>query len=639
MNGVIALIGNPNSGKTTLFNALTGTYQKTGNWTGVTTEKKLGTYKKDKRVKIVDLPGLYSLSAHGDDEKAVINYLKNTPPKVIINIVDGTNLERNLYLTTELVELRVPMVIAVNMIDDLQKNGIKLNTEKLSALFGVPVIPVSALKNNNVDELINVAIKNSVLPKKLKLLVQGENKAEKSYEFIEKNIGETIQKRQTKSEKFTLKADSILTHKIWGFPIFFLVITLIYFLSMKIGGAIGNVISGAFSIFAENTAKTLIFRGAPEWLIGLVVDAIIKGIGTVSSFLPQILVLFMLLAIIEQSGYASRIAFILDKFFRSFGLSGKSLIPMIVSCGCTVTGIMSARTIENKSEKRMTIFLAPFMPCGAKTAVFGWMAYVFFNGNALIASSMYFLGILSVALFGRMLKKFKSFKENSGEFILEMPTFRTPSLKDIALSLWEKIKDFTIKAGAIVFLVTVGLWLLKNVGFKGYTYGNVENSFLYLLGNALKFIFYPLGFGNWQATVAVLSSLLAKEAVVESLNMVSLDPQTLFYNGYSVYAFMAFILLSPPCSASIATAKRELNSIKWLLFMIAFQFVSAYLVAFVINGVGFLLSSSNGLLLTAFVVIIIVSITVLAIIKLKNAKCAGCSACNKGNKCIKRNTI
>ena len=444
MNDVIALIGNPNSGKTTLFNALTGTYQKTGNWTGVTTEKKLGTYKKDKRVKIVDLPGLYSLSAHGDDEKAVINYLKNTPPKVIINIVDGTNLERNLYLTTELVELRVPMVIAVNMIDDLQKNGIKLNTEKLSALFGVPVIPVSALKNNNVDELINVAIKKSVLPKKLKLFVQGENKAEKSYEFIEKNIGEIIQKRQTKSEKFTLKADSILTHKIWGFPIFFLVITLIYFLSMKIGGAIGNVISGAFSIFAENTAKTLIFRGAPEWLIGLVVDAIIKGIGTVSSFLPQILVLFMLLAIIEQSGYASRIAFILDKFFRSFGLSGKSLIPMIVSCGCTVTGIMSARTIENKSEKRMTIFLAPFMPCGAKTAVFGWMAYVFFNGNALIASSMYFLGILSVALFGRMLKKFKSFKENSGEFILEMPTFRTPSLKDIALSLWEKIKDFTV---------------------------------------------------------------------------------------------------------------------------------------------------------------------------------------------------
>jgi ferrous iron transport protein B len=639
MNNVIALIGNPNSGKTTLFNTITGTYQKTGNWTGVTTEKKEGAYKKDKRIKVVDLPGLYSLSAHGEDEMAVIKYLKKTPPKAIINIVDGTNLERNLYLTTELVELNVPIVIAVNMVDDLEKNGIKLRTEKLSALFGVPVVPVSALKNINIDKLIDIASKTNTLPKTIDLKKANKSKAEKRYEFIEKNIDEIIVKKQTRSEKFTLKADSILTHKIWGFPIFFLVITLVYFLSIKIGGIFSCAISNAFRNLSKATSENLCARGVPEWLVGLVSNAIIKGMGMVSSFLPQILVLFLLLAVIEESGYASRIAFILDKFFRSFGLSGKSLIPMIVSCGCTVTGIMATRTIENKSEKRMTVFLAPFMPCGAKTAVFGWMAYNFFEGNALIASSMYFLGILSVAVFGKILKKFNVFKDSGGVFILEMPTLRMPSLKDIALTLWEKIKDFVVKAGGIVFLVTVGLWTLQNVGFRGYTYGNAERSFLYLIGNSLKFIFYPLGFGNWQATVATLSSLLAKEAVVESLEMVSLDPKSLFHSAYSVYAFMAFVLLSPPCSASIATAKRELNSGKWLFFMIMFQFLSAYIVAFSINGMGFLISLSNGLILTVITVIIILIGVVLTVVKLKNIKCAGCTACDKGKKCTKHSTI
>ncbi len=639
MNDIIALIGNPNCGKTTLFNALTGTYQKTGNWTGVTTEKKIGQYKKDRRVKIVDLPGLYSLSAHGEDEMAVIKYLKKTPPKAIINIVDGTNLERNLHLSIELSKLNLPMVIAVNMADDLKKNGIKLNAKKLSLTFGVPVVEISALKNMNLDKLMHTAMETSTIPQLTSAPSEKIDDVDDIYKFIEKRIGSIITKRETKSEKITQKLDAVLLHKIWGFPIFFLIITLIYFLSMKIGGALGAVVANAFNGLAKNSSKFFNHHGVPEWLNSLVTDAIINGMGTVSSFLPQILILFALLAVVEESGYSSRIAFLLDRLFRTFGLSGKSLIPMLVSCGCTVSGLMATRTIEDKSERRMTVFLAPFMPCGAKTAVFGWIAYEFFGGNALIASSMYFLAIFSVCVFGRILKNFKPFKKGKNAFILEMPTLRLPSVKDVTLTLWEKVKDFTIKAGAIVFLVTIGLWVLKNVGFKGYTNGQVENSFLYLIGNALKFIFYPLGFGNWQVTVATLSSLLAKEAVVESLVMVSNSPESLFYNAYSVYAFMAFVLLSPPCSASIVTAKRELNSNKWLFYMILFQFVCAYLVALIINAFGILISLFNGLILTAIVVIIILSLTVLAVKKLKKSKCVNCLTCSNGERCTKRNTI
>ncbi len=637
MNDTIALIGNPNSGKTTLFNTITGTYQKTGNWTGVTTEKKVGNLKKDKQIKIIDLPGLYSLSTHGEDEKAVTDYLKATPPDVIINIVDGTNLERNLFLTTELMALNIPIVIAVNMVDELTKNGIKLDEKKLSNLFHAPVVLISALKNINIETLIEKA-KNIEPVKNLDNF--NFSSAEERYAFIENNLNRILVKKQTKSEKFTLKADNILTHKFLGFPIFFAVITAVYFLSMKLGGVFGEKISVVFDNCSAGLSKILYSQGVGDWLITLVCGAVLKGMGTVCAFLPQILMLFALLTIIEQTGYASRIAFILDRFFRFFGLGGKSLIPITVACGCTVSGIMATKTIENKSEKVMTVFLAPFMPCGAKTAVYGWIAYEFFNGSALVASSMYFLGIISVAVFGSILKRIKFFKQGSGEFILEMPTLRYPSLKDLILTLWEKTKDFLVKAGSVIFLVTVCLWLLENFGFKGYTAGNIENSFLYMLGNALKFIFYPLGFGNWQATVAMLSSILAKEAVVESLNMVSQAPETLFLSQYSVYSFMAFLLLSPPCIAALTAAKRELKSKKFLAFMIVFEFLSAYLVALLINGIGFLLSLSSGLILSVIFVIIILIITVLVVMLLfKKGKCAGCNACKGKEKCLKRNMI
>lgn len=633
MNTKIALIGNPNCGKTTLFNTLTGTYQKTGNWTGVTTEQKVGRCKFNRKIKIIDLPGLYSLNANSKDEQSVISCLKSNPPDVIINVVDGTNLERNLFLTCELLRLKIPVVIAINFLDQLEKNKITVSEEKFSKIFDVPIVSVSALKNKNVSKLIDVAKNHDKISNKI--VIKGNEKSTKEiYKFIEENISKIIVKKQTSAEKFTQKADNILTHKIFSIPIFFCIITIVYFLSIKIGGVLGSGVNYCFDGFSNLINNWLMASKVPDFMVSLVCDAIIKGVGTVASFFPQILVLFILLTLIEQSGYASRIAFILDRIFRSFGLSGKSILPMVVSCGCTVTGLMSTRTIENTAERRMTVFLTPFMPCGAKTAVFGWFSSVFFNGNALIASSMYFLSILCVCVFGKVLKSLKCFKNMQGEFILEMPTYRVPAVKDVVCVLIEKLKEFIVKAGTIVFLISVGLWGLENFGVYGYTYGVVEDSFLFTIGNFIKTIFYPLGFSTWQASVSVLTGFLAKEAVVETICLLSSDATSLFSTTYSVYAFMAFVLLSPPCIASLATAKRELNSTKWFLAMILFQFLSAYTVALIINGIGFLVKAPIGLILSVIIGIIITIVYSKCLNKAKKTKCLGCKLCKIGeSKC------
>ena len=637
MNKVIALVGNPNCGKTTLFNRLTGTYQRVGNWTGVTTEKKVGQYKKDRNISVVDLPGLYSLNGNSVDEKATLNFLKENKPNAIINVVDGTNLERSLYLTIELMSLGIPTVIAINMFDDLKNNGIELNVQNLSQLFDLPVIPISALKNVNVDKLVSFAVYKAKKPP-LKLgdkLVLSMSRQEK-YAFIEENIGRIITRKQTKAEKISETADKLLLHRILGIPIFFVVMTLVYMLSMKIGGFLGGFITDGFDVFSNKTSSWLRDAGVYEWIISLVCEAIIKTLGGVISFLPQILILFMLMAIIEESGYAARVAFIFDRLFKTFGLSGKSLLPMIVSCGCTVTGIMASRTIEKVNERRMTVFLSPFIPCGAKTAVFAWFSTTFFGGSALVASSMYFLGILCVCVFGLILKRFKAFRGEEGGFIIEIPTMRLPSVKDVLMVMWEKTKEFTTKAALIVFAVTVFLWLLKSVGVSGYVGERIEKSFLYDIGNFLKYAFYPLGFYNWQTAVAVICGSFAKEAVIESLNLLSQDVFTLFNNQYSAYAFMAFILLSPPCIASIAAAKRELGSIKWLAFMITFQTVTAYIVAFIINFVGFLTEAGLGLLLSTIIAIIIFTTLILSIVKLKRRRCNLCRRCGKGKEICKK---
>ena len=638
----IAFIGNPNSGKTTLFNAVTGTYQKTGNWTGVTTEKKIGKYKKDKSINVVDLPGIYGLTAGSDDENAVLLYIKTQLPQVIINVVDGTNLERNLALTLQLLSLNVPLVIAVNFYDQLLCNNIKLNINSMEEALGVKVVPVSAIKNINIELLMKEAVKAKPPKKNIDLSKEkGETISQKRFSFIESKISMFINKKTTRSERFTLKADDILTHKIWGIPILIAVITLIYFLSIKIGGSLGDIIISYFSSTGEKVRNFLQSIKTPEWITSLVYTSIFSGVGTVLSFLPQVLVLFLLMTFLEQSGYASRIAFNLDRMLRGFGLGGKSVIPMIVSCGCTVTGLTATRTIENQSEKKMTIYLCPFMPCSAKMAVFGWFASRFFGGRAIIATMMYLISVLSVAIFGKILKGTKEFKRLESDFILEMPSYRLPAVKDFINVLIEKTKEFLVKAGSVIFLVSILIWFLLNFGFTGYTKNNIEFSFLYYLGNLLKYIFYPLGFGNWQATVALLSGIMAKEAIIETLEIVCVSEGVIFESIYSVCAFMCFILLSPPCIASIKSASNELKNKASLLKMLFFQTITAYTVALLVNGIGILIE--RNLIFSTLAVIIILVLVIISIKAGTFKSCKSCRKCSKGEGgCrinIKRNTI
>ena len=610
----IALIGNPNCGKTTLFNSLTNTYQKTGNWTGVTVEAKRANYKYDQSIEIVDLPGIYSLDANSLDEKAVIKYLKETPPDVIINVLDGTNLERNLYLTCELSSLNIKTVIAVNMCDQLEKNNIKLDVQNFSRIFDAIIVPISAQKGTNVDKLINTILDNKQALKPLKTPLIAKNLSSKArYSFIEDVISKIISKTDTKSMLLTQKIDSVIMHRIFSIPIFFCVLTVIYYLSIKLGGLLGESILQAFNNFSYYTKILFYQKNINTVLIDLICNAIIGGLGAIFSLLPQVLILFALLCVIEQSGYASRVAFIFDRFFSEIGLNGKSIIPMMVSCGCTVSGLTATRTIEKDSERFSTIFLSPIMPCGAKMAVFGYFSYMVFNGNALIASSMYFLSVLCIAIFGKILYKLRLLGNSDNTFILEIPNLKMPAIRDVFCVLIEKTKDFLIKVGFIVFVLSVLLWLMKSFGVSGYVGDNVEKSFLFLLGNFIKPIFYPLGFGNWQASVGILCGIFAKEGIVETLHVLTNSPSTLFSNQFSAYAFMVFILLSPPCMASLITAKRELNNNKLFFYLLLFEFLSAYLVAFIINLLGILIDKSLGLILFSIIGIIILMI----IIKIK----------------------
>lgn len=630
MNKEICLIGNPNCGKTSLFNSLTGTYQKVGNWTGVTTEKKEGKYKNNKSIKIIDLPGTYTLKAQSKDESNVLDYLKNNKPFAIINVVDGTNLERNLYLSSELIYLGVPVIIAINYYDELLKNKINVNVNKIEELFGVKCVFISAKKNINIETLIDYTL-NLNMPTDEGFFKMGDLAYNRT--IVKSKINQIIQREQTKSEIITQKIDKVITSKTLGIPIFIGVILLVYFLSSKVGGFFSGYISSFFLNLSIRTQENLLNIGVSGWLVSLLTKAVLQGVGSVLSFSPQILVLFFCMTIIEESGYATRISFILDRIFRFFGLGGKSVIPIILSCGCSVTGIMATRTIENDYERKSTIFLAPFMPCGAKMAVFAWFSYLFFNGNPLIATSMYFIGILSVCFFGVVLKKIFKNKQKNSFYLIEMPTLRMPSATNILRVLWEKLKDFTYKSGTIIFAVSIILWFLSSFGIYGYT-TVVENSFLYNIGNIIKYIFYPLGFGSWQASVSVLTGLFAKEAVIETLEIISIKPSLLFDNKFAIYAFMTFVLLSPPCSAAISSAKQELNSKKSLLFMLVFQFLSAYLVALIIRIVGIISSLSNGLIFSILIAIILLILSVFIIIRrIRKGKCNNCSFCYKGKKC------
>ncbi len=665
----IALAGNPNCGKTTIFNELTGSSQYVGNWPGVTVEKKEGKLKGHKDVTMVDLPGIYSLSPYTLEEVVTRNFLIDERPDVIINIVDGSNIERNLYLTTQLVELGIPVVIALNMMDVVNKNGDIINTSKLSKSLGCEVLETSALKGKGLKELSDKAVEigkstpkvtllntfskdteevisniekllkgNSLIKNPrwfyIKLFERDEkvleylkldnntkdkldnliNNYEESldddaesiitterYDYIGKIITSCVKKKNNSNLTTSDKIDKVVTNRWLALPIFALVMLGIYYIAVTTIGAIATDWVND-TLFAEliqgNVSDWLMNMQVADWLHGLIVDGIIGGVGAVLGFVPQIMVLFFLISLLEDCGYMARVAFIMDRIFRRFGLSGKSFIPMLIGSGCSVPAIMASRTIENDRDRKMTIMLTPFIPCSAKLPVFALLAGAFFPSQHWAAPSMYFLGIAMVILSGIVLKKTKLFKGDPAPFVMELPQYRIPSLKGLLIHMWDRGKAFIIKAGTIIFVASGLVWFLQSFSWS-LQMVDAQDSILASIGNVIAPIFAPLGFGNWQSAVATVTGFLAKENVVATFGVLfglgaeltESDPNLVstmgqLFNVVSAYSFMAFTLLAAPCFAAIGATKRELGSWKWTFIAIGYQTGLAYVVSLIIYQVG-----------------------------------------------------
>lgn len=620
MSGKICLVGNPNCGKTTLYNLLTGKRERVGNRAGVTVGEKRSPYKKDKSVTVTDLPGTYSLKAASLDEKAVTEYLAFSDD-VIVNVIDGSYIGRSLRLTAELALLNKPMVVAINMCDELEKRGIKIDEKKLSEKLGVPVVKISAAKNLNVAALMETAIKRARVPIPI---AGGDADA-----FIAETVKSCVRYSGEKAT-FTDKADRILMNAHIGIPLFILIIICVYLLTSLIGGFLGGIISDVFAAIKKSLYARLA-GGGNSWFFDLTCNAVIGGVGAVLSFLPQICVLFFLLEILEECGYMSRAAFLLDGIMQKVGLGGKSLIALGVSCGCTVGGIMTTRTVEDDKRRKLTVFLAPFMPCGAKTAVFAWMSGLLFGGNPFVSASMYFISVCAVAVFGAVLKKPFKISEKS-RFIMEIPVLRAPSLRGIAGVLREKVADFTLKAGSVIFAVSVAVWFLQHFGTNGYT-TEVSGSFLFFIGDKIKYLFVPLGFGSWEIAVAAVTGILARESVIQTLTVVSASPAALFSSAYAAFGFMAFVLMMPPCVAALGAAKSELKCRKEFAVMIIFQILAAYSVSLIINLFGMAAEAAGWAFLPLTIIAAGFIISVIVIIKRRG--CSGCAACGV-KKCVKR---
>jgi len=671
----IALAGNPNCGKTTLFNDLTGSNQYVGNWPGVTVEKKEGRLKGHKdEVIIQDLPGIYSLSPYTLEEVVARGYLVNEKPDAILNIVDGTNIERNLYLTTQLIELGLPVVVAVNMIDLVRKNGDQIDLAKLGKGLGCEVVEMSALKgegsleaagraanlarSHKAGELPHVftgsvehaiahieesiegkvdsrylrwyAIKlferDAKVMSELQLDTELEKHIEEHIKDCEKELDDdaesiitnqrytyisgVIQKAvKKKLEKHSLstsdKIDHYVTNRVLALPIFALVMFAVYYI------AIGTVGSWATDwtndvLFSEIIPPAvegfLVNLGCADWLVGLIVEGIVGGVGAVLGFVPQMLVLFLMLSILEDVGYMARVAFIMDRIFRKFGLSGKSFIPMLIGSGCGVPGIMASRTIESERDRRMTIMTTCFIPCGAKMPIIGLIAGALFGGSGLVAVSAYFIGVGAVIISGIMLKKTKAFSGDPAPFVMELPAYHVPAAGNVLRATWERGWSFIKRAGTVILASSIILWFLQAFGYTDGTFGMVEdndNSLLAAIGGAVAFIFSPLGFGNWRSTVAVVTGLIAKENVVSTLavcyhfageisetgdeiwNLIATD-----YTALSAYSFMVFNLLCAPCFAAMGAIKREMNNGKWTLAAIGYMCGFAYLISLIIYQLG-----------------------------------------------------
>lgn len=696
----IALAGNPNCGKTTLFNALTGSNQYVGNWPGVTVEKKEGKLKKHNDVIVMDLPGIYSLSPYTLEEVVARNYLIGERPDVILNIIDGTNLERNLYLTTQLTELGIPVVVAVNMMDVVKKNGDKLNTAALSKSLGCKVLEISALKGTGVEEAAEAAVQAAKSGKNvpqhtfcgsvehalahieeacvhnmpeeqqrwfaIKIFERDDKvleqlKLEKSvldhiekdicavekeldddaesiitnerYTYISSILKGTYKKKNTDGMSTSDKIDRIVTNRILALPIFVLVMWAVYTISI---GTIGDWTVGFMNdtLFGEwivpGVTSWLENMGCAAWLTSLIADGIIGGVGAVLGFVPQMLILFLLLSVLEDCGYMSRVAFIMDRIFRKFGLSGKSFIPMLVASGCGVPGIMASRTIEQDRDRKMTIMTTGFIPCGAKMPIVGLIAGALFGGNAWVATSAYFIGVAAVIISGIILKKTKAFAGDPAPFVMELPSYHAPVPSNVLRATWERGWSFIKRAGTVIVAASVIIWILNSLTFEGgfhYIREGDEMSILNVIGEGIAVLFVPLGFGNWQAAVATVLGLVAKEEVVgvfgslssmadadlafelveagESAGLAVIGQE--FFNGskLAAYSFMIFNLLCAPCFAAMGAIKREMNNAKWTFAAIGYMCVFAYTVSLIVYQIGTLVTGGGFGIWTAVAIIVL----------------------------------
>ncbi len=686
----IALAGNPNSGKTTLFNVLTGSNQFVGNWPGVTVEKKEGKLRGREGVIVTDLPGIYSLSPYTPEEIVARRYLIEERPDAILNIVDGTNIERNLYLTTQLTEVGIPVVIAINMMDVVRKNGDFIDVKGLSKAFGCPVVEISALKSDGIDEAVALAIeiaKNGKtvphhifsgevehaiahieeaavhgLPEDqqrwyaIKIFERDERVLSKlqidadimahiekdiamaervldddaeaiitneRYLYIERQLRSCYKKKSIGRKRISAKIDSVVTNRYAALPIFALIMFLIYYVSVTTVGtwATDFMNDGVFGegwhlfgiervwvpgvpVLFENLLSAI---GAASWVQSLVVDGIVGGVGAVLGFVPQIMVLFLFLAFLEACGYMSRIAFVLDRLFRKFGLSGKSFIPLLVGTGCSVPGIMASRTIENERDRRMTIITTSFIPCGAKLPVIALIASALFGGAWWVAPSAYFVGIAAVVISGLILKKTRMFVGDPAPFVMELPDYHMPTLKNLLHSMWERAWSFIKKAGTVILLSTIVIWAGSKFGFvDGKFLFDIEmelaNSLIGYFGQGVRWLFVPLGFGTTEAAAATFMGLLAKEEIVAVLGVLDFLDMT----RLAAYSFLVFNLLCAPCFAAIGAIRREMNSPKWTIFAIGYQCGFAYAVSLIVYQLGmFIGGNGNAIGVIAAVLLLI----------------------------------
>ena len=575
----VALLGNPNVGKTTLFNLLTGSNQRIGNWAGVTVDKKEGFFED---VKIVDLPGIYAMDTFSNEEKISKSFLENEEVDIILNIIDASNIDRNLYLTTQLKQFNKPIILAVNMIDVAEKKGINLDFNKLSKLLNVIVIPIVASKGKGIDEIKNILTTNEQFLKVDSNNYNFKNEKE-TYEYIEDILKKCNKTMDINKSTFKDKIDNILLNPWLAYPLFILSMALMFQITFSwIGQPISDWLDGLLNDNLLPLLTDLLSNTSP-WFQSLIVDGIVAGVGGILVLLPIILVLFACISILEDSGYMSRVAFIMDKLMRKMGLSGKAFIPMIVGFGCTVPAIMSARTLESEKDRKLTALLVPLMSCNARLPVYAIFAAVFFpNYTGLVVALLYLLGVILAFILGIIFKN-TLFKKDEEPFIIELPEYKLPSFKNVSKQILEKAKSFLIKAGTIIFSMSVVIWFLSNFSFSGMV--DVNDSILATIGNFIAPILKPLGFGNWQSSVSLLTGLLAKETVVSSMGVIFAGDLTatlpLYFTAASAISFLVFVLLYTPCISVIGAMKKEYGT-KFTLFSITYQLILAWVVSFAV---------------------------------------------------------